>query len=260
MRAAKLAVIAGAGCLAVACSGPGSATSAGKPAPETSATVSGTPAAKPPRPAKPAGGRPVRMLPPRVSPYDYVFPIKGCRTTYAHKLLAGLPKSTIWAGKGCLFVSPVDGRIREVNRQDRWRPATDRGPDREGRFLTIAGQDGVVYLGGHLDKIMPGLKPGVSVKAGQPLGSVGNSGNARNTASNLYFAISWPAPPKYWWIRRGMVEPWTFLDAWYDGNRTLSPKPATLAVLQRAGKLPKCTVLCVPKPVDKSADTPGTTA
>jgi hypothetical protein len=199
-----------------------------------------------------------------VSPFTYVFPVKGCRVTYARKLLAGLPKSTIWAAKGCAFVAPVDGVVREVNARNAWKPATDVGADREGRFVTILGRDGVLYLGGHLDAVTPGLKPGVQVSAGQRLGSIGDSGNALTTASNLYFGISWPTDPKYWWVRRGMVEPWTFLDAWRNGNRTLSPKQTMINERRRVGVLPKCTVLCVPKPVEKTdpqgaTPTPGTT-
>ncbi|WP_204071258.1 M23 family metallopeptidase [Planotetraspora phitsanulokensis] len=266
MRSGKLALLAGAGCLAAACSGPSgdAAATAARPsssATSTSTSTGGTSAAGTPsgaaataRPAngKPAGSDPVRVLPPKVSPFTYVFPVKGCRTTYTRKLLAGLPKSTIWAGKGCAFVAPVDGVVREVNTESTWKPDTDVGADREGRFVTILGKDGVLYLGGHLYSVTPGLKPGAKVRAGQRLGSIGNSGNALDTAANLYFGISWPTDPKYWWIRRGMVEPWTFLDAWRSGNRTLSPKQTVINVRKRVGALPKCTVLCVPRPVQKT--------
>ncbi|WP_433357524.1 M23 family metallopeptidase [Microtetraspora malaysiensis] len=199
---------------------------------------------------------PVRLPPPKMSAYTYAFPVKGCRVSYARKLLV-LPKTVIWAGKGCAFVSPVNGVVREVNVQNRWVPSTDRGQDREGRFVTVLGEDGVVYLGGHLDSVEPDVQPGAKVKAGQRLGRLGNSGNARDTASNLYFAISWPAPPEYWWIRRGMVEPWDYLDAWYDGNRTLSPKKAVFALRKRVGKLPACDQLCAAKapPTTKSGAT-----
>ncbi|WP_067178653.1 M23 family metallopeptidase [Microtetraspora niveoalba] len=196
--------------------------------------------------APPPAPDPVRLPPPKVSEYTYAFPVKGCRVSYARQLLV-LPKSTIWAGKGCAFVSPVDGVVREVNVQNRWVPSTDRGQDREGRFVTVLGEDGVLYLGGHLDSVEPQVRPGAKVKAGQRLGSLGNSGNARDTASNLYFAISWPVPQEYWWIRRGMIEPWDYLDAWYDGNRTLSPKKAVFAMRKRVGRLPSCDRLCTSK-------------
>ncbi|WP_239094574.1 M23 family metallopeptidase [Planotetraspora silvatica] len=256
MRSGKLALLAGAGCLVAACSGP--AGDAGATAAQSSSATStggtSTKATPTPRPAAgvvPAGGTPVRVLPPKVSPFTYAFPVKGCRVTYARKLLAGLPKSTIWAAKGCAFVSPVDGVVREVNAESTWKPETDAGADREGVFVTILGKDGVLYLGGHLATVAPGLKPGLQVSAGQRLGSIGNSGNAVDTASNLYFGMSWPTDPKNWWIRRGMVEPWTFLDAWRNGNRTLSPKQTMINERRRVGALPKCTVLCVPKPVNK---------
>ncbi|GAA0401485.1 hypothetical protein Acor_38460 [Acrocarpospora corrugata] len=195
----------------------------------------------------PPGDEPVRLPPPKVSRFTYVFPVKGCRTTYERKRLT-LPKTTIWAGRGCSFVAPVDGVVREVNVQNKWKPSTDMGSHREGRYVTLLGADGVLYLGGHLDTIAAGVRPGLKVKAGRLLGRVGNTGNARSTASNLYFAVSWPVPPQYWWIRRGMVDPWPFLDAWWDGNRTLSPRPAVQATKERVGTLPACSALCAGKP------------
>src|SRR5690606_30973281 len=147
--------------------------------------------------------------PPKLSRFTYTFPVRDCEVSYARKLLV-LPKTTIWAARGCAFVSPIDGVVREVNTRDLWNPATDHGKDREGRFVTVLGDDGVLYLGGHLESVEPGLKPGTRVKAGQRLGTVGNSGNARTMATNLYFAMSWPTPPGYWWIRRGMIKPWRY--------------------------------------------------
>ncbi|MBO3750394.1 M23 family metallopeptidase [Streptosporangiaceae bacterium NEAU-GS5] len=198
-------------------------------------------------PVRPTAADPVRLPPPKVSPYKYAFPVAGCHVTYARKLLV-LPKTTIWAAKGCAFVAPVAGVVREVNIQNRWAPSTDRGADREGRFVTVLGDDGVLYLGGHLDSVEAGIRPGVKVKAGQRLGRVGNSGNARDTGPNLYFAITWVAPPKFWWIRRGMVEPWNYLDAWWAGNPTFSPRAAMASVRKRVGALPACSQLCAGKP------------
>ncbi|MET9337423.1 M23 family metallopeptidase [Nonomuraea sp. NPDC003804] len=192
---------------------------------------------------RPAAEAPVQVPPPQVSKYTYAFPVKGCKTSYQRKLLI-LPKTTIWAAKGCAFVAPVDGVVDEINTGNRWSPSTDRGPDREGRFVSIIGEDGVRYLGGHLDAVVPDLKPGSKVKAGQKIGTIGNSGNARDTAPNLYFAISWKTGPAYWWVRRGMVEPWDYLDAWDKGNRTLSPKEETFRLRGEVGETPACTTLC----------------
>jgi hypothetical protein len=203
----------------------------------------------------PEGGDPVKVPPPKLSKYTYTFPVKGCKTTYQRQLLV-LPKTTIWAGQGCSFVAPIGGVVDEVNIQNRWSPATDAGADREGRFVTIVGDDGVRYLGGHLDSVAEGVKPGVRVKAGQLLGRVGRSGNARDTATNLYFAISWKTGPAFWWVRRGMVKPWSYLDAWQTGNRTYSPREETLALRGRLGETPRCAVQCSSKKTPQAGKTP----
>ncbi|MBA2889190.1 M23 family metallopeptidase [Nonomuraea soli] len=202
---------------------------------------------------KPPAEEPVKVPPPKLSKYSYVFPVKGCSTSYQKRLLV-LPKTTIWAGRGCAFVSPVDGVVDEVNLQNRWKPSVDAGATREGRFVTIIGEDGVRYLGGHLDTIDEGVRPGVKVKAGQRLGTVGNTGNARDTAPNLYFAISWKTGPAYWWVRRGMVNPWNYLDAWREGNATFSPRHETFELRGKVGETPGCTVQCSAKKPSKKAE------
>jgi murein DD-endopeptidase MepM/ murein hydrolase activator NlpD len=194
----------------------------------------------------PKGDTPVRVPPPRLSPFTYVFPVRGCRVDHPRQA-AAVPKSTIWAGKGCAFVAPVDGVVHETNARNRWTAGTDRGADRVGRFVSIIGRDGVRYLGGHLDTVQNGIRPGVAVRAGQLLGTVGNSGDAKGQATNLYFAISWQTSSAYWWIRRGMVAPWTYLDAWMTGNRTLSPRTEVAALRARLGATPRCQTDCTAK-------------
>lgn len=260
---ARLTAVTGAVLVTGACASPGGVAGVGTLPPASAAEVvaatpgavtstlpppTGTPAPKVPVVIKrPKAAAPVQVPPPKVSEHTYVFPVKNCRVTYESRLLV-LPKTTIWSGKGCSFVSPVNGVVDEVNTTNRWKPSTDRGADREGRFVTVVGDDGVRYLGGHLDRVTPGIAPGTRVSAGQLLGQVGNSGNARSTASNLYFAISWKTSPALWWVRRGMVNPWNYLDAWLNGNRTLSPKDEMQAVMNQTGAAPKCVTLCASKP------------
>ncbi|MBB5961474.1 hypothetical protein FHS22_000731 [Planomonospora venezuelensis] len=261
---ARLAAVTGVLLVTGACASSGGVAGISTAAPTTepvaaqgpvTATI---PAPTPtPRPSVdvPEGDAPVPVPPPKLSEFTYAFPVKGCAVSYQSRLLV-LPKTTIWAGKGCAFVSPVSGVVHEVNTANRWRPSTDRGQDREGRFVTVVGDDGVRYLGGHLDSVAPGIRPGVRVGAGQTLGLLGNSGNARDTASNLYFAISWKTEPSLWWVRRGMVEPWDYLNAWLNGNRTLSPADEVRAVMARTGPAPRCTVLCKPKSMPKPTERP----
>ncbi|PZG18887.1 peptidase M23 [Nonomuraea aridisoli] len=248
-RIGRLAAVAGAVLLTGACTqatgvaGVGATSPATPPATTAAATPAPTPEHQAAAEQPPAASAPVNVPPPTLSKHTYTFPVKDCETTYQRKLLV-LPKTTIWAQEGCAFVAPVGGVVDEVNTQDRWNPATDAGPDREGRFVTIIGDDGVRYLGGHLESVAEGIEPGVRVKVGRLLGRVGRSGNARDTGSNLYFAISWKTGPAYWWVRRGMVEPWDYLDAWQSGNRTFSPREQTLKLRKKLGETPPCTVLC----------------
>ncbi|SDG19769.1 Murein DD-endopeptidase MepM and murein hydrolase activator NlpD, contain LysM domain [Sinosporangium album] len=249
----RLAAISGAAVMTGACAGAPESPPTLKAAPVNavstpSPVVTATIPEKPPSGDSPAVPRPmadepVRVPPPKVSKYTYTFPVKGCRTTYARELLM-VAKSTIWADRGCAFVSPVDGVVDEVQTVNRWSSSTDRGPDREGLFVTVIGADGVRYLGGHLESVAPGIRPGTKVKAGRQLGRIGNSGNAQSTASNLYFAISWKTSPHYWWIRRGMVKPWDYLDAWRSGNPTLSPREETMALRKSVGATLPCSTLC----------------
>ena len=147
----------------------------------------------------------------------YTFPVADCEVNYArahHDYAA----TDILAKAGCKFVAPISGIVDEVNREDRWRKPPNNGIDRGGLSVSIIGSDGVRYYGSHLKWIPKNIQPGVAVTVGQVLGSVGNTGSARGTAPHLHFGISWPTPPDTWWIRRGEVLPWRYLDSWKKGK------------------------------------------
>ncbi len=169
---------------------------------------------------------------------NYVFPVADCAVNYArahHDYAA----TDILAKKGCKFVSPVNGVIDEVNRVDLWSGKTNLGIDRGGLYVSVIGEDGVRYYGSHLISVVASIQPGVAVKAGQILGKVGSTGSARGTAPHLHFGISWPTPsqPNVWWVRRGVVLPWKYLDAWKAG-KDLSPAKAVAAALAKNGEIP----------------------
>jgi murein DD-endopeptidase MepM/ murein hydrolase activator NlpD len=168
----------------------------------------------------------------------YIFPVADCAVNYArahHDYAA----TDILAKKGCKFVSPVNGVIDEVNRTDLWSGKTNLGIDRGGLYVSIIGEDGVRYYGSHLTSIVTSIQPGVVVKAGQLLGKVGATGSARGTSPHLHFGISWPTPsqPNVWWVRRGVVLPWKYLDAWKSG-KDLSPVKAVASALVKNGEIP----------------------
>jgi peptidoglycan LD-endopeptidase LytH len=177
------------------------------------------------------------------APARYRFPVAGCRAQYGNSH-HDYPAADMFTGRGCAFVAPVAGRVDEVTRTDTWSQATDKGADRGGRSVSLVGVDGVRYYGSHLEAIAAGIAPGTRVRAGQVLGRIGNSGSARVTAVHLHFGISWPTRPGIWWVRRGMIPPARYLDAWRAGER-LSPVRAVRAARAEAGReVPACQARC----------------
>ena len=154
--------------------------------------------------------------------YTYVFPVVG-HSGYAH-IHHGYPATDIIAACGLPVVAPVDGVVLELSRVDRWDPKVNDGATRGGKFVSIKGVDGVRYYGSHLSKVARGLKPGAHVTAGQRIGSVGRTGRAG--ACHLHFGIS-PvcSGTGDWWIRRGVVWPWPYLDTWRKSDPTLHRSP-----------------------------------
>lgn len=166
----------------------------------------------------------------------YIFPVQGCAVDYAHAH-HDYAATDILTQAGCRFVAPIDGVVDEVNRTDRWSGKTNLGNDRGGLFVSIIGSDGVRYYGSHLRSIPASIQPGLAVKAGQFLGSVGATGSAKGTHPHLHFGISWPTPADTWWVRRGEVLPWKYLDAWKKG-KDLSPVKEVAARKAKVGEIP----------------------
>lgn len=169
--------------------------------------------------------------------HSYAFPISGCRVTYAHSH-HNYPATDILTKVGCAFVAPTSGIVDEVNRIDRYSWKHNLGKDRGGIYISIVGDDGVRYYGSHLSRIAAGMLPGVRVVSGEMLGAVGSSGDAKGTAPHLHFGISWPTKAGIWWVRRGELYPWPFLDAWRAGIN-LSPTKSVLELKKKLGQIPQ---------------------
>ncbi|HTX90101.1 MAG TPA: M23 family metallopeptidase [Anaerolineales bacterium] len=159
--------------------------------------------------------------------FTYVFPLQPPSVagfadgTASH----GYPATDIFAPVGTVFVAVTDGIVDFVSFTDTWDPKTDDPAVRGGLSVAIIGDDGVRYYGSHLSAIAPGIRVGLRVKAGQELGRVGNSGDARSTQAHLHFGISRPTTPDDWKARRGQVDPFPFLQAWRAGVNVTPPLP-----------------------------------
>ena len=166
----------------------------------------------------------------------YAFPVVGCKVTYAH-VHHDYPATDVLTKAGCKFVAVTSGVVDEVRRVDQWSGKTNLPLDRGGLWVSIIGDDGVRYYGSHLKKVEVGIEPGVRVNAGDLLGLVGATGDARGTAPHVHFGISWPTAADIWWVRRGMLYPWKYLDAWKIG-KDLSPAKSLAVVHAKVGDVP----------------------
>jgi peptidoglycan LD-endopeptidase LytH len=170
----------------------------------------------------------------------YVFPVQGCRVSYGRSH-HDYPATDVFAARGCRVVSPVTGVVDEVSTVDRWSSRTNRGADRGGISFSVVGVDGVRYYGSHLTQVL--VRAGQRVVAGQQVGTVGSTGSARGIAPHLHLGISWPTRHGIWWVRRGEVYPWPYLDSWRAGGNR-SPAPAVEAKHARLGDEPQCSTYC----------------
>jgi murein DD-endopeptidase MepM/ murein hydrolase activator NlpD len=204
---------------------PSAATSAGTlSAPGTSApSVPADPSA----PASPSA-------PPTTAPAKkatYAFPVIG-NNGYAHTH-HDYPASDIITDCGNKVVAATSGVILTLTRKDGYRASVNAGATRGGLSVALLGDDGVRYYGSHMSTIAGGIKVGVRVSTGQTLGKTGDTGDA--SACHLHFGISPPcAKTTDWWIQRGTVYPWPYLDAWKKGVNK-SPVAAVAAWQARHG-------------------------
>jgi peptidoglycan LD-endopeptidase LytH len=214
-------VLGGLGIVLVGVVAAGTAMEFGKPTPTpaSSGWAQAAPGMTTPSAVSPSASSP-RASPgptPTRSParLRYVFPVGG-KVSYAHTH-HDYPATDIIAACGSPVVAVTDGVVLEVNRKDTYNASVDDGAKRGGLFISILGDDGVRYYGSHFRMLLPGIDARVRVKAGDQLGEVGDTGDAG--ACHLHFGIS-PvcARTADWWIRRGVIWPWSYLDTWRRGD------------------------------------------
>lgn len=119
--------------------------------------------------------------------------------------------------KGMLVVAAHDGVVLRVERD----PVVGGRRGNEGRFIMINHKGGTVttsYI--HLNAIREDLRPGIPVKAGEPIGTVGDSG-VHNSGPHLHFAISVRATPD---SQELYIDPEPLLHLW-----PLAPTPVATA-------------------------------
>jgi peptidoglycan LD-endopeptidase LytH len=152
----------------------------------------------------------------------YAVPVENVSSAGWGRTHSGYPATDIFLACGSRIVSPVNGTVLEVRRENLWKPSPDNPAHRGGLYVSVRGDDGVRYYMAHFESIEAGVEPGVRVGVAQPLGTMGQTGRA--SACHLHFAVSPPCPEKEWAVRRGVVWPFVYLDDWRSGRQT-SPAP-----------------------------------
>jgi murein DD-endopeptidase MepM/ murein hydrolase activator NlpD len=95
----------------------------------------------------------------------------------------------IAAPRGTPVVAAGDGRVHRFFKSDAGG-LTVYVLDSSGRFI---------HYYAHLDAYHPGLAEGQTVRAGDPIGTVGSTGNANPAAPHLHFAVARIDDPSRWW-------------------------------------------------------------
>lgn len=131
------------------------------------------------------------------------------------------PATDISAACGETVVAPVNGVLLEVRRVNAYDPAIDNPATRGGISISMLGDDGLRYYMAHFSAIEDGLEPGDRVALGQPLAKVGQTGRA--SGCHVHFGLSPTCPGPEWEVRRGVIWPWPYLDAWRYGATDKSP-------------------------------------
>lgn len=121
---------------------------------------------------------------------DWAFPRPGGRTHQG---------TDMFAPTGAPVLAVADGEVTDIDREDGYDGGV-RG-DLGGRTVSIATSEDDRWYFAHLEVIDPGLAVGDRVEAGQQIGTVGDSGNARGGPPHLHIgryvddiaANPWPA-------------------------------------------------------------------
>jgi len=114
----------------------------------------------------------------------------------------------IAAPAGTPVIAAAEGRIEKLFRSDDG-----------GNTVYVRSPDGrTLYYYAHLQAYAAGLEEGKGVTRGQPLGTVGSSGNADPAAPHLHFAVMRTTPDAKWWEPAAAINPYPLLGGEQLGN------------------------------------------
>lgn len=152
------------------------------------------------------------------SPVLYVFPFSKVAVNYPGDHI-DYPAVDV---EGCYarVLAPTAGTIAQTHTIDKWVKEIDASGTRGGKTITLVGDDDVRYYFAHLGRVK--VARGQRVSAGDWIGVMGSSGNARVTRCHAHLGMSRVCPVVEAFLLQGEIWPQKYLNAWRKGNQ-LSP-------------------------------------
>lgn len=107
----------------------------------------------------------------------------------------------IMAPQGTTVIAAAPGRVEKLF-------LSDEG----GKTVYVRSADRRrIYYYAHLDRYAGSLREGRSIRRGEPIGTVGSTGNANAEAPHLHFAIWRTAPDAEWYEEADAINPYGLL-------------------------------------------------
>ena len=154
-----------------------------------------------------------RILAAPTDAVEHAFPLAaGVNASYARRH-GEYPATDVFADCGSDVQAMATGVVQHVRSVDTYDKEIDNPALRGGKSVAIIGLDGVRYYTSHLDRI--DVTVGQAVTAGDVIGTIGLTGDSE--ACHTHIGLSPLCPQIEWSVRRGVIWPWKYLDAWKKG-------------------------------------------
>jgi peptidoglycan LD-endopeptidase LytH len=154
-----------------------------------------------------------RILAAPTEEVEHAYPIAAEVTSSYARTHGEYPAADVFAACGSEVHAMATGVVQHVRRDNTYNKKTDNPALRGGKSVSVVGLDGVRYYTSHLDRL--DVTVGQPVTAGDVLGTIGLTGDSE--ACHTHVGFSPLCPTTEWSVRRGVIWPWPFLDAWRKG-------------------------------------------
>jgi peptidoglycan LD-endopeptidase LytH len=154
-----------------------------------------------------------RILAAPTDEVEHAYPVAADVTSSYARTHSGYPAADVFAACGSEVLAMATGVVQHVRSSDTYDKKIDNPALRGGKSVSVVGLDGVRYYTSHLDRL--DVTVGQPVTAGDVLGTIGLTGDSE--ACHTHVGISPLCPTSEWSVRRGVIWPWPYFEAWRKG-------------------------------------------